>query len=239
MRGRRAGLAGLLVAALLAGSCDKLKKSTSSDDPHGPGPVTPGVVQPADPPYVSAVTYPSGLRLTGLVADVALTGTYPDPEANTFGSGRSRHYARPGFFIDIPGLSAALRQEKVAANFKLNEYVRIPERNGDSRAYVDAQIAAHAQELRDAWGGPLVLSSTFRSPEYNHAIGGARFSRHQYGDAVDIRADNTAMAQDLYNLARYLEVDYLEPADLTIVGKNTPWIHLDDRGWPLNTPSTR
>ena len=60
-----------------------------------------------------------------------------------------------------------------------------------------------------------------------------------YGDAVDIRASSTTMAQNLYNLARYLEVGYLEPADLTIVGKNTPWVHLDDRGWPVNTPETR
>ena len=25
----------------------------------------------------------------------------------------------------------------------------------------------------------------------------------------------------------------------TIFGRHTPWLHIDDRGWPLNTPDTR
>lgn len=222
--------------------CSEIKKVLNPDDEKTPETSHDSEeprIGPADPPYVSQVTYPSGLHLDGLVRDANLSATYPSPSSNPFGSGRIRHYERVGYFIDIASLSSAARQERVAENFKLNEYVSIPERNRDGRAYIDAQITLHAQELRDAWGGPLVLSSTFRSPEYNHRIGAATFSRHMYGDAVDIRANSTSMAQDLYNLARYLEVGYLEPADLTIAGKNTPWIHLDDRGWPVNTPQTR
>ena len=193
----------------------------------------------ADPPYDSKVTYPSGLQLDGLVTDSELTAGYPSPGTNPFGSGRSRHYERVGYFISIDDLSSSKRRGKVTDNFTLNEYVSLPERNQDDRAYIDAEITFHAQEMRDAWGAPLNLSSTFRSPEYNSRIGGSSFSRHQYGDAVDIAASNTSMAQDLYNLARFLEVDYLEPASLTITGKNNPWIHLDDRGWPENTTATR
>ena len=235
-----------MLVCLLAGTamqgCSAIEKALDLDDDETAGPAEDtGVseVDPADPPYTSRVTYPSGLHLDGLVRDAELSGTYPDPSANSFGSGRTRHYERVGYFIDIASLSSAVRQERVTPNFKLNEYVVIPERNGDRRAYIDAQISLHAQELRDAWGGPLVLSSSFRSPEYNARIGAATFSRHMYGDAVDIKANSTSMAQDLYNLARYLEVSYLEPADLTIAGKSTPWIHMDDRGWPVNTPETR
>ena len=204
----------------------------ASEPPNGETP-DPSAIGSTDPPYATQVTFPSGLRLDGLVRDAGLTSAYPAPDSNPFGSGRDTHYARVENFIEIAQLSNAQRQGQVAKNFKLEEYVRIPERNNDGRIYIDAQIALHGQELRDAWGGPLVLSSTYRSPEYNNSIGGATFSRHMYGDAVDIRGDNTSMAMDLYNLARVLEVDFIDSPDNTIQGKNNPWIHLDDRGWRI------
>lgn len=245
----------LLCLVLAVGGCDKEKVVDAGDteepaqeqpgdvaeQPDGSGTGAPDASGPSDPPYTSQVTYPSGLRLDGLVEDAEITGGYPDPGSGrfAFGSNQQKHYAAVGYFIDVPSLSSAVRQEKVSENFKLNEYVLIPERNQDARIYIDPQIAFHSQELRYAWGGALVLASTFRSPEYNDSIGGATYSRHMYGDAVDIKANDTIMAQDLYNLAKFLEVSYLEPADLTIVDRNNPWIHIDDRGWPLNTAETR
>lgn len=237
----RHGLELAIAAAMALSSCDLVDSSSGGTTSDTGGSEDPTDVGPADPPYTSAVTYPSGLRLDGLVRDGPLSATYPSPSAGSFpfDGGRASHYQAVGYFIDIPSLSSAQRQEQVAANFVLNEYVKIPEANGDQHIYVDAQIALHTQDLRSAWGGPLTLSSSYRSPEYNDAIGAAVYSRHQYGDAVDIKAPSVQTAQDLYNLARFLEVDYLEPADLTIVGKNTPWVHLDDRGWSVNTPDTR
>lgn len=210
-------------------------------DVPGETPVSSPSIGPADPPYTTAVTFPSGLQLDGLQRVAALTATYPDPAGGqlSFATERQRHYVAVEHFIDIQSLAAAEREERVATNFKLNEYVWIPERNQDRYIYIDAEIALHAQELREAWGGPLVLTSTYRSPEYNAAIQGAFFSRHMYGDAVDIKANNETMAFDLYNLAKFIEVSYLDPPDRTIVGRNTPWIHIDDRGWPLNNPDTR
>ena len=238
---------GLLLGLLMVfGGCEE--KGMDAPEEESPGEESPAGengggtgtgIGPADPPYTSTVTYPSGLRLDGLVQDGAMSDTYPDPGSNPYGGGKARHYNKVGYFIDIQNLSSAARREKVSNNFTLDEYVSLPERNQDHRAYIDAEISSHTQELRDAWGGPLNLSSTFRGPEYNHKIGGATFSRHQYGDALDVKANDTAMAQDLYNLARFIEVSYLEPADLTITGKNNPWIHIDDRGWAANTSETR
>ncbi|MFC1525247.1 D-Ala-D-Ala carboxypeptidase family metallohydrolase [Candidatus Latescibacterota bacterium] len=240
---RRSGLLLALLAAVTLVGCDLgwLTASEDSGSSDNGGSVEPSDVGPADPPYASSVVYPSGLRLSGLVRDGETTDTYPSPGGSVFpfDSGKTKHYQAVGYFIDIPSLSPAQRQEKVAANFSLDEYVRLPEGNGDRRVYVDSQISLHAQELRDAWGGGLNLASTYRSPEHNDAIGAAVYSRHQYGDAVDIQAPSRETAQDLYNLARFLDVDYLEPANLTIVGKNSPWVHLDDRGWSLNTPDSR
>lgn len=216
-------------------------ESGDATEPTGETPASSPSVGPADPPYATEVIFPSGLRLDGLQTIAELTATYPDPTGGLlpFASSRQRHYAPVGYFIDIAGLSATQRDERVAENFKLNEYVWIPERNQDQYIYIDPEIASHAQELRQAWGGPLVLTSTYRSPEYNDSIGGAFFSRHQYGDAVDVKANNETMAFDLYNLAKFLEVSYLDAPENTIVGRSTPWLHIDDRGWPLNTPDTR
>lgn len=198
-------------------------------------------IGPSDPPYNEEVVFPSGLRLAGLGLVPDLTAAYPNISSGLFpfANERSKHYTAVQYFIEVADLSTARRQQQVAKNFKLNEYVRIPERNGDGFIYIDPQMTQHAQELRDAWGGPLVLTSSYRSPEYNAAIGGATFSRHMYGDAVDIRADSETMAWDLYNLAKFLDMSYLDTADRTIVGRSTPWIHIDDRGWPLNTSATR
>ncbi len=199
------------------------------------------IIGPSDPPYGVEVVFPSGLHLAGLGLVPELTAAYPSISSGLFpfATERGKHYVAVQYFIAVADLSTAQRDRQVAKNFKLNEYVRIPERNGDDFIYVDPQMTQHAQELRDAWGGPLVLTSSYRSPEYNAAIGGATFSRHMYGDAVDIRADSEAMAWDLYNLAKFLGVSYLETPERTIINRNTPWIHLDDRGWPLNTSATR
>jgi hypothetical protein len=239
--------AALCAAALAAAACDQGKgrlvdsleevRTRSSDATDGSRPV----IGPSDPPYSDRVIFPSGLRLEGLSGNGPLAESYPDEEGGLFPFGRERrvHYRPVEFFIDVETLSQALRQQQVSENFKLVEYVRIPERNGDLSIYVDPEIAFYAQELRYAWGGPLVLSSTFRSPEYNAEIGGALFSRHMYGDAVDIRAPSQQAAQDLFNLAKFLDVSFLEPASLTIEGRANPWIHIDTRGWPLNTPESR
>ncbi len=195
-------------------------------------PETPAI-GPRDPPYGTEVSYPSGMRIEGLVPDAALTSMYPEAARNLFGSNRDKHYAQVGHFIEIAQLTREQRQDKLANNFKLEEYVRIPEGNKDGKIYIDAEIVQHTQDLRDAWGRPLVLSSTYRSPEYNRAIGGATFSRHMYGDAVDIRGDNTSKAMDLYNLARVLDVNFIDSPQNTIEGRSSPWLHLDDRGWEI------
>jgi hypothetical protein len=196
-------------------------------------PVQPGA---SDPPYSGAVAFPSGLRLT-LVQDGTLTGSYPAPAGNPFGGTRQRHYERVGYFIDLPRAPLA---EMVSPNFRLSEYVNPTVNRGGRRAYVDPQIADHVQQIRSGLGRPLVLSSAFRSPEHNRAVGGASYSRHQYGDAVDIdvdqnRSDADERAQEMFNEARDVGVDYVQPlldTSVTVDGQpRVSWVHIDDRGF--------
>ncbi len=184
-----------------------------------------------DPPYGPTLVLPSGLRLEHLTQDALLTASYPDPTALPFAGSRGDHYQRPEFFVDIPTLSAATRRARASRNFSLDEYVRLPDRNGDERCYVDPQIAQHVQDLRDAWGGPLILNSTFRSPRYNAAIGGAFFSCHMYGDALDVAIPDTRRARDFYNLALAIGVDFIDAFSNTVAADGSGWIHIDDRGF--------
>lgn len=45
-------------------------------------------------------------------------------------------------------------------------------------------------ELRDAWGSPIIVSSGYRCPKLNKAVGGASNSSHQYGWAGDLYPKN-------------------------------------------------
>lgn len=43
------------------------------------------------------------------------------------------------------------------------------------------------EPLRAAWGAPIIVSSGYRSPKVNKAVGGSSTSEHMTGHAADIR----------------------------------------------------
>ncbi len=196
----------------------------------------PDQIGPIDPPYLPSVVYPSGLHLD-LVADASLTHTYPSSANNPFGGAKEHHYLPVRYFID---LSRASLSERVSDHFRLSEYANPTVQRGDNRAYIDAQIVLHVQRMRSGLGRPLILNSGFRSPAHNQSVGGAAFSRHIYGDAVDIdvdqnRADAHVQAQEVFNEAQDVGVDFVQPLIETSVTVNgtarVSWVHIDDRGF--------
>lgn len=44
--------------------------------------------------------------------------------------------------------------------------------------------------LREAWGGPIIVSSGYRCPELNKKVGGSKTSSHMSGYAVDLVPEN-------------------------------------------------
>lgn len=60
--------------------------------------------------------------------------------------------------------------------------------------------AALADEVRAAYGSPLIVLSGFRSQAYNRAIGGAIYSYHKLGMALDL-APLGAVAYGLHDVA--------------------------------------
>lgn len=81
--------------------------------------------------------------------------------------------------------------------------------------------------LREAWGAPIIVTSGYRSPKLNAAVGGARGSQHTYGQAADIRtvSDRPEDNRRLRDLLISLNI----PFDQLIDEFNCDWLHVSYR----------
>lgn len=58
-------------------------------------------------------------------------------------------------------------------------------------------VLKRADDLREQIGIPLKVLSSYRSPDYNNAISGAKKSRHCVGDALDLTCDDVPKLKKL------------------------------------------
>lgn len=84
--------------------------------------------------------------------------------------------------------------------FELNEFIAsdTAERKGidntptfDAVNHLEELVAIILDPLREAWGSPLRVTSGYRCPELNKAVGGSRTSAHMTGYAADIQPTDT------------------------------------------------
>jgi hypothetical protein len=52
---------------------------------------------------------------------------------------------------------------------------------------VNIQLIISLEKLREKVGVPIIITSGYRCPLHNKAVGGAKHSQHQFGNAVDIK----------------------------------------------------
>lgn len=72
--------------------------------------------------------------------------------------------------------------------------------------------------VREALSAPITVTSGYRSPELNSAVGGSKTSQHMKGQAADLVCHDN---KRLFNLIRYnLEFDQL------IWENNGAWVHV-------------
>jgi len=127
---------------------------------------------------------------------------------------------------------------KISDNISLKEAVRsnTAERMGinnmpDNETLVTMQITAlHVFEpVRNHFNEPIYISSFYRCPELNTAIGGSAKSQHCLGEAIDIDdVYSKATNADFFNYIKdHLEFDQLiwEFGDDT----NPAWVHVSYR----------
>lgn len=78
--------------------------------------------------------------------------------------------------------------------------------------------------LREAYGKPIIVTSGYRCPELNKAVGGATGSQHMLGQAADIRTkeDTPEENKKLFDLIVKLKL----PFDQLINEYNYDWVHV-------------
>ena len=55
------------------------------------------------------------------------------------------------------------------------------------------------QPVRDHFGQPIRISSAYRNPEVNKAVGGSKTSQHMTGEAFDIQGTNGITNAQIFN----------------------------------------
>lgn len=84
-------------------------------------------------------------------------------------------------------------------------------------------LAERLQLIRDALGVPIGISSGYRCPELNKAVGGSKSSQHLLSLAADIHAKGYS-AQELFNKIKTLKIPFDQLILERVGGKE--WVHI-------------
>lgn len=108
---------------------------------------------------------------------------------------------------------------KLARHFKVKEFAC---RNGSQVVFIDEYLVSVLDILRHKIGKPVIITSGYRTPEWNAKCGGAKYSYHMRGMAADIRVDGIS-PKELAN-----KLNEIVPDECGIIVYNN-WVHFDVR----------
>ncbi len=94
----------------------------------------------------------------------------------------------------------------------------------------NSEIVKHLEQLidnildplREQYGKPIIVSSGYRCPALNKALGGSKTSQHMLGLAADITVGTPAKNKELFDLIQKTDL----PFDQLIDEKKFSWIHI-------------
>ena len=72
----------------------------------------------------------------------------------------------------------------ISKNFKVKEFAS---KDGSDTVLIDSTLVDYLQMIRSHFGKPLMITSGYRSAEYNASVGGTKTSYHTRGMAADIQ----------------------------------------------------
>lgn len=74
--------------------------------------------------------------------------------------------------------------KKLATNFKVKEFACS---DGSDPIFIDSNLVNVLQKIRTHFGTSVTITSAYRTPGRNKAVGGQTYSQHLYGKAADIK----------------------------------------------------
>lgn len=110
--------------------------------------------------------------------------------------------------------------KKVSANFRVREFACT---DGSDPIFIDSDLVNVLQKVRNHFGKAVTITSAYRTPGRNKAVGGEKYSQHLYGRAADIKVKGIAPK----TVAAYVEK--LMPKSGGI-GIYKTFVHVDVRG---------
>lgn len=131
-----------------------------------------------------------GSRTLGEVQQDSTAYGYRDPlKSSDFSKKQNpKQYVKPKRLLDLYSLSGHV---KISKNFSVDELLSSEK---GRYGYFSHAVIDRLEKIRRAAKGQLIINSAFRSPGYNSDIdGSAKWSRHTYGDAVDIIAPTLSL----------------------------------------------
>lgn len=112
---------------------------------------------------------------------------------------------------------------KLSPNFSLHEFQC---NDGSHQVVLHPQLLTKLQQLRTTLNRPIIITSGYRSPSHNKAVGGSPTSQHLQGTAADIQVPGSP-ALTIDQLAHHAK-----NTGFTGIGRYTTFLHVDVRPHP-------
>lgn len=74
--------------------------------------------------------------------------------------------------------------KKLSQNFRVKEFACT---DGSDPIFIDTELVNVLQKIRAHFGKSVTITSAYRTPGKNKAVGGEAYSQHLYGRAADIK----------------------------------------------------
>ena len=118
----------------------------------------------------------------------------------------------------IKAYTTEQNNEKVGPHFKVKEFAC---KDGSTITFIDDYMVTILELLRKKLEKPIIITSGYRTPQHNAKVGGAKYSYHMRGMAVDIRVNGISAKEVAKALDKIVEGGCIIVYD--------SWVHFDTR----------
>ena len=110
---------------------------------------------------------------------------------------------------------------KLTRHFKVKEFAC---KDGSQVVFIDEYLYTILDILREKLGKPVIITSGYRTPEWNAKCGGVKYSYHMCGMAADIKVNGMSAKE----LAKKLNEIVPDECGCGIIVYKS-WVHFDVR----------